>query len=196
MEARMRRLAALALASMLVAGACGEVQALLGRLVGGLPGDHGGPATPAPTEGVDQVALAAALQRLAADPRDTHALMEIADIYYAVNDFESASTWLDKLLAIEPANVSALLARGATAFNLGDNATAEIRWKQVVALDPENIEAHYDLGLLYVTVDPPDLASARREWTIVISLDPTSQLAATVRAHLAALGEPTVSPTP
>ena len=69
-------------------------------------------------------------------------------------------------------------------FNLGDLAAAETTWKQVVGLDPKNVEAHYDLGFLYLNQTPADMARVQSEWTQVVELGPGTQLAQTVQSHL------------
>jgi cytochrome c-type biogenesis protein CcmH/NrfG len=98
------------------------------------------------------------------------------------------------LATVEPGNVRGFLALGAAAFNEGDLATAESAWKQAVAIDETNVEAHYDLGFLYLNQQPPDMAGVRREWSRVVELSPDSEIARTVKAHLDAFS--TFSPAP
>ncbi|HYM84155.1 MAG TPA: hypothetical protein VEY67_08395, partial [Candidatus Dormibacteraeota bacterium] len=52
---------------------------------------------------------------------------------------------------------------------------------------------HYDLGFLYFAKQPQDKAGAIREWQTVIQLDPKSDLATQLQAHLTSL---TGSPAP
>ncbi len=136
---------------------------------------------------VDQAQVAQLMTKYAADPNDTTTLLGLADAFYAGQDYSSAGEWLDKLLAIDPKNVQALLAKGAVSFNLGDLPTAESTWKQVVDISPDNVEVHYDLGFLYLNQTTPDWAGVQSEWTKVIQLDPGSDLAQTVQSHLDAL---------
>ncbi len=44
------------------------------------------------------------------------------------SEYETAGTWLDKVIAIEPDNERAVLARGAVYFNVGDVENAEKVW--------------------------------------------------------------------
>ncbi len=158
---------------------------------------NGNNAEPAPTPdvaqaspsapAVDQAQVAQLMTKYAADPNDTTTLLGLADAFYAGQDYSSAGEWLDKLLAIDPKNVQALLAKGAVSFNLGDLPTAESTWKQVADIAPDNVEVHYDLGFLYLNQTTPDWAGVQSEWTKVIQLDPGSDLAQTVQAHLDAL---------
>ena len=70
--------------------------------------------------------------------------------------------------------MKARLALGAAKFNLGDVADAQRDWLRVIALDPENVEAYYDLGFLYLSEDPPDMARAKKMWRKVVELAPGS----------------------
>ena len=143
---------------------------------------------------VDEAKVGALMEKLAADPKDTVTLMALADEYYAGQQFAQAGDFLDKLLAIEPEHVQALLARGAVSFNLGKLDEAEATWAKVVVIDPKNVEAHYDLGFLYLNSATPDWAGVQREWNKVIQLDPTSDLAQTVKKHLDSLAAASMIP--
>jgi tetratricopeptide (TPR) repeat protein len=136
---------------------------------------------------LDQAAVADLMARVQANPNDTATLILLADEFYAVGQWSSAKTWLDKVLALEPDNIRGLLASGATSFNLGDLDAAEAAWLRVVELDEDNLEAHYDLGFLYLNADPADLDGVAREWGRVMEIDPDSELAKIVSTHLTAL---------
>ena len=136
---------------------------------------------------VDQAKVADLMAKIQANPKDTVSLLALADEFYAGEQYAQAATFLDQLLAIEPENIQALLARGAVSFNLGDLDAAEATWKKVVAIDPKNAEVHYDLGFLYLNQPAPDWAGVQREWNLVIELDPGSDLAKTVQSHLDSL---------
>jgi cytochrome c-type biogenesis protein CcmH/NrfG len=95
---------------------------------------------------------------------------------------------MEQALAIDPENVKARLALGAAMFNLGDDADARRHWLRVIAIDPGNVEAHYDLGFLYLSKDPPEMAEAKRMWRKVIELAPPgSPVTKTVATHLKGL---------
>jgi hypothetical protein len=146
----------------------------------------------APT--VDLAKVGDLMTRLQANPKDIEALLLLGTEYYNGGEFETAGNWFDKVLAIEPENVEGLLARGAVFFNLADLASAETTWKKVVAIDPENVEVHYDLGFLYLNQPSPNWTGVQDEWTRVIELDPTSDLAATVKSHLESLAGASMLP--
>jgi Flp pilus assembly protein TadD len=132
--------------------------------------------------------------RAAADPSDVDALVQLGDLAYAAEDYETSGDWMSRALAVEPDNVYALIALGACRFNLGDSEGAEEQWQRAVAADPQNQEAWYDLGYLYATQVPPDPERAREAWSTAVEIDPDTELGRTARDALAALGE--ASPTP
>ncbi len=143
---------------------------------------------------IDEAKVADLMAKVQADPKDVATLMALADEFYAGGQYETSATWLDKLLAIDPESIQGLLARGAVYFNLNDLANAESTWKKVATLEPDNVEVHYDLGFLYMNQANPDWAGVQAEWTRVIELDPSSQLAQTVRSHLDSLVKSSMVP--
>lgn len=143
---------------------------------------------------IDEAKVADLMTKVQANPKDVATLMALADEFYAGGQFEISATWLDKVLASEPENIQGLLARGAVYFNLNDLANAESTWKKVAILEPDNVEVHYDLGFLYMNQANPDWAGVQAEWTRVIELDPSSQLAQTVRSHLDSLAKASMVP--
>ncbi len=143
---------------------------------------------------VDEAKVASLMAKFQADPKDVVTLMALADEFYAGGQYEASATWLDKLLTIDPEHIQGLLARGAVYFNLNDPANAEATWKKVATLEPDNVEVHYDLGFLYLNQANPDWAGVQAEWTRVIELDPSSQLAQTVRSHLDSLAKASMVP--
>lgn len=158
----------------------------------GVPGMNG---TPAPETGAgaaagtgaDPAQVAALMEKLQADPKDTAVMQQLADLYYQGSDFATAGTFFDKILAVDPRSVSALLGRGATAYNVGNATGAEKDWQAVVAIDPKNADAHYYLGFMYLDSPTPDMAKVKAEWQKVIDIDPTSDIAKSVRQHLDSL---------
>ena len=173
----------------------------------GSPGIGAGP-TAAPSAPVlDQAKVAELMARIQANPGDADSLMALGDEYYRVGDFVTAGAWFTKVTTLEPTKVRGFLALGAAAFNDGDLDAAEVAWKQALAIDEKNVEAHYDLGFLYFNRQPPDMAAVQLHWNRVVELDPSSKLAQTVKAHLGAIaslvpaspapsGSPAASPAP
>ena len=150
-----------------------------------------GAATP-----VDQAKLAALMQKISANPKDTASLQGIGDLYFGATDYKNASLWEQKVLAVDPKNQVALLALGAAQFNLGNAVEAKKTWLIAAGLYPKNAEVHYDLGFLYMSATPPDTVNMQAEWKKVVAIDPNSNLAKTVVTHLkSSTAAPTASAT-
>lgn len=199
-------------------GAAGVVGILLvGYFIyaSGLPSVPGLSGTPAP-EGsqpvLDSARVAQLMQVIQSSPNDIAALQELGDLYFAAKDYTAAAEWEQRILDVDPNNVTAHLALGAAAYNLGNSADAEVHWRKVIEINPADIdalaEAHYDLGFMYFSADPPDVERTIAEWRKVIEIAPDSEIAQTVATHLQTLegwnasaspttsGSPTVSGSP
>jgi TM2 domain-containing membrane protein YozV len=142
---------------------------------------------PSASPAVDMAKVNELLARLKAHPDDPATLMALGDEYYAAGQFADAAPFYDRVLALDPQNLSALQARGAVDYNLGDFPNAEKLWKQALLVDPNNQELHYDLGFLYMNLASPDWAGVKNEWNKVIAIDPTTEIAKTVQSHLDSL---------
>jgi cytochrome c-type biogenesis protein CcmH/NrfG len=153
--------------------------------IGNSPGPAASAAPSAPV--LDQAKVADLMGKIQANPKDADSLMALGDEYYKVGDFTTAASWFTKVTKLEPTNVRGFLALGATAFNEGDMDAAEVAWRKALDIDEKNVEAHYDLGFLYFNRQPPDMAAVQLHWNRVVELDPESQIAQTVKAHLGAI---------
>jgi cytochrome c-type biogenesis protein CcmH/NrfG len=156
-----------------------------GQAIGANPAASAAPAASAPV--LDQAAVGALMEKIQANPKDADSLMALGDEYYKIGDFATAGDWFTKVTLLEPTNVRGLLALGATDFNSGDLDAAEVAWRKVLDIDETNVEAHYDLGFLYFNRQPPDMAKVQEHWQRVVELDPDSEVAQTVKAHLGAI---------
>jgi len=169
------------------------------RMGGGSTGQEA--AQPAATQAssgaqVDPSKVAALMQKVATSPASAAPLIQLGDLYFQAGDYASAADWMGRAVKLRPGNATARLALGAAWFNLGRRTNAEREWRRVVAANPKSVEAHYDLGFLYLSANPPDKARVRAEWGKVVALAPKSDVAKTVAAHLGQLGAPSAAPAP
>lgn len=162
----------------------------------GVPGIDGAPdtSTPSASASLDMAQVGALMQKISADPKDVKSYAALASLYFTAGDYKNSAQFSQKVTALEPKNVTGWIGLGAAQFNQGDAAGAEKSWLKAVAADPKNAEAHYDLGFLYMSGDKPDLAKTKAEWEKVVAIDPSSELAKTVKTHLASLASQTPSP--
>ncbi len=175
------------------------IVAVVGFNLGAPGGGIAATVTPAPAPAsaapvLDQAAVADLMAKIQANPDDADALMSLGDQYYKTGDYRTAAEWFRKVTEVEPTVVRGFLALGAASFNQGDLDAAEAAWKGAAAIDDTNVEAHYDLGFLYLNRQPADMDAVRLHWSRVVELAPDSEIAKTVSAHLDAFAS--FSPAP
>ena len=162
-------------------------------------------APPTPAEGVsaeasdapvDPAQVAALMEKIAANPKDTDALVSLGNMYYGANDFANALTFYEKIAAIAPKDDDSWIPVAAAAFQGGKESRAFEAWNTALDINPDNIEAHYGLGHYYLNQTPTDEAKARASFEKVIALDPTSEQAKEVQTDLAKLTSGAATPNP
>lgn len=144
---------------------------------------------------LDEARVAELTAAVTTNPDDVEALRELGHLHYAAGDFAEAALWQQRLVDIDPGDIDARLALGVALFSQGDLNGAEEHWLAAVKLDPDQAEVHYNLGFLYLSLDPPDMDRVREEWNRVIELDPGSDIAQTAATHLERL-EAAATPSP
>lgn len=99
----------------------------------------------------------------------------------------------------DPSNKDDRLVYGVALFNHGEFGPAEEQWLAVTELDPADPGPWYNLGFLYLSLDPPAADKAEAAWQKVIELVPGTSMADTASQHLGRLNSsarPEASPTP
>lgn len=125
--------------------------------------------------------------RIESNPSDVDSLRQLGDAYFAAGNWDSASTCYSQFLrnGVRDAAVQGRL--GTALFNQGRIDEARAAWLEAIALSPGDPFLHYALAHAYATARPPDLASARREWTTVLDLAADSEIGRAAQARLDAL---------
>jgi tetratricopeptide (TPR) repeat protein len=173
-----------AIAALATAGIVFGVRGLGDSAVPEMGGQAMAQSSASPSATIDQMQVMQLMQRISTNPRDVAALAELADVYFQAGDYQTASNWQRKVLEIDPKNELAQLGLGAAQFNLGNLDEAEQLWLAVVKANPRQIEAHYDLGFLYMKKDPPEPDKMQAEWAKVVQLDPDSDYAKSISQHM------------
>lgn len=98
----------------------------------------------------------------------------------------------------EPDNPDHRLVYGVALYNGEQYEQAEEQFLAATELDPADTAPWYNLGFLYLSLDPPAVDEARAAWNKVVELVPGTSMAETVSQHLQRLDAPppTAMPTP
>ncbi|HYM45810.1 MAG TPA: hypothetical protein VES65_06560 [Solirubrobacteraceae bacterium] len=150
---------------------------------------QGATAKPQGLNASQQARVSQLMRKLKAQPKDAATLIQLGDAFFEAHDYNSADGWMKRAVAAAPGNLRARMALGAAEFNMSDAADARRDWLRVISADPKNVEAYYDLGFLYVSRTPPDMADAKKMWGKVIALAPNSTVAKTVAMHIKGLAK-------
>ena len=89
----------------------------------------------------------------------------------------------------KPNDADALLELGVLQLGLNDPDGAREAWEKVLKIDPNRVEAFYNLGFYYMSQTPPQTSKAEQMWQKVIQKAPDSDMAATIKMHRKNLGQ-------
>lgn len=132
-----------------------------------------------------------------ANPSDALVLRGLAEEYFRVGDFKTSATWQAKVVELNPGDKDNRLILGVTYYNDAQYGPAEQQWLAAAELDPKDPGPWYNLGFLYLSLDPPQDQKAEAAWQRVVELAPQSDMAKTVSEHLDRMNSaPVTSPAP
>ncbi|RRD05166.1 tetratricopeptide repeat protein [Arachnia propionica] len=143
-----------------------------------------------PTKEVDRTREAELKERVAADPSDLEARLELSTMYYEASLHQEVIPLLQQVLEQDPDHIDALIGLGAAEYRTNQYDAAEQHWVRVTELDPGRQEPWYSLGFLHMARTPADVEKARAAWTRVIEIDPSSRMAEEVSVLLKSLATP------
>ena len=147
------------------------------------------PATPAPSkdnvsEGFKQE-MTNRQKAVEDNPKDTLKIREYADLLTAAHKSNEAIPYYEKILKSNPRRTDILFSISVICFNKGDFANAEVYTKKILVVDKNNLQAQYNLGAVYASLQ--DFNNARLIWTKLANENPSSQLGALARESLGKL---------
>ena len=95
--------------------------------------------------------------------------LTLGDIYSITGDTTSAMTIWESVGSDTPDSAAAFSRLASTNRKLGNYQLAKQFWQDVLKIEPQNAEAHYNLGLYLMTIQPRE---ALPELMLALSLDP------------------------
>lgn len=158
------------------------------------PTSSGMPSGMTTYEPLDEAKAAELKATAEAEPENIDVRLQLAEMYLDSGLYQDAIDFLEQILALDPDNLEGLLAIGVAELQLGDSQAAEQHWVHATEVAPNQPEPWYNLGFLYVSIDPPNFEAAEQAWTKVIELAPDSELAQSAAAHLERFRDQASSP--
>ena len=123
---------------------------------------------------------------IASFPRSSMLEQELGIVLLASGRPQDGEPHLERAVSLDPTNVHARLGLANVALARSDFPLAEKRLLAVVAIDPDDVEANFDLGLLYFqALKQP--AKARPYWERFLKLQPNDPEAAKIREMLGSI---------
>ncbi len=150
---------------------------------------------------VPEKSVAELLWMVEENPNDTSALFEIGRRFYQAGYWRDAVSILTRMVEADPDNQdpNIFMARvgiGNSNFNLKNYAEAKAAWDAALAINPNDAQLRFNLGVYYATISPPDKEAAKAEWEKVITLVPGTDLATAAAKYIETYTTAQPPPTP
>ena len=114
-----------------------------------------------------EVVLSRALEF--ADQRHPGAHFYLGVSYFRRNQMNEAFASIEESLRQDANNAQARHFLGVISSRLGLRDRAQAEFKSAIALEPNYAAAHFNLAVLYATLDPPDFEAARKHYIDAVS---------------------------
>ncbi|MDK2957143.1 MAG: hypothetical protein PWQ57_2639 [Desulfovibrionales bacterium] len=118
------------------------------------------------------------------NPNDSDALLELGHLFFDMGSYDNAKTFLGRALALESKDSATLRMYAMALFHEQDYPAAAKAFEQIIALDPSDAVAYFNLGILQQHfLEKP--GEAKKNFEKVLELAPDDQeLRSRVREEL------------
>jgi tetratricopeptide (TPR) repeat protein len=154
----------------------GAATAMTAKLNSNMPPDH--PAVPPGTTmpggapGAMGPEVQAAIEKAKAAPDDFDAQVKAAEVYYQIERFDDAITYLKAANKIKPDDREVVVHLGNANFDGGHYEEAEKWYTAALAKKADDVNVRTDMGLTFVFRNPPNYDRAIQEFNQSLQLDP------------------------
>ncbi|MBK8304729.1 MAG: tetratricopeptide repeat protein [Chloracidobacterium sp.] len=119
-----------------------------------------------------QAEVQAAVSKAEKSPNDADAQLKAAELYYQINRFDEAITYLKKAYELKPDDLEVLVHLGNANFDGEHYEEAEKWYVAALAKKPDDVNVRTDLGLTFVFRSPPNFDRAIQEFNRSLEKDP------------------------
>jgi cytochrome c-type biogenesis protein CcmH/NrfG len=150
----------------------------------------------APT--LDQARVDALTSTINSDPRNTTAIVQLANVYFDAERFTDAIAWYEKAIALDPRNADVSTDLGVSYYYTNRTDEALKRFDESLRIDPKHTKTLLNKGIV-LAFGKEDLKGAAVEWQKVVDLAPGSPEGEAARRALegvaAAHANPSAAPS-
>ena len=107
------------------------------------------------------------------DPKNTTALVQLANVYFDAERFTDAISWYEKALALDPKNPDVSTDLGVSYYYTNRTDEALKRFEESLRINPKHTKTLLNKGIV-LAFGKQDLRGAQAEWEKVVSLAPNS----------------------
>ena len=135
---------------------------------------------------------------LKSDPKNSGAVVELANTYFDAERYADAIKWYEEGLGLDPKNPDVSTDLGISYYYTGQTDRALKQFEHSLTVDPRHTKTMLNQGIV-LAFGKQDLAGAEAAWTQVIALAPDSPEAQAARKGLegiTAAGHPAGGTTP
>lgn len=129
-----------------------------------------------------------------ANPTSIRITLNLGDAYYLAQRLDEAAACYREALSQQPGHPSAVVRIAMVWHARGLDARAVKAIQEVLEAMPDNQEAHYDLAVIYFSME--DVRAARTEWVKAARIDPRTQLGRTSQNFVDLLAGQSETPPP
>jgi tetratricopeptide (TPR) repeat protein len=130
-------------------------------------GQAGGRQTPI----LDQARADQLTAALKSNPKDTTALVQLANVYFDAERFTDAISWYEKALALDPKNADVSTDLGVSYYYTNRTDEALKKFEESLKINPNHTKTLLNKGIV-LAFGKEDLKGAATEWEKVVQLAP------------------------
>jgi tetratricopeptide (TPR) repeat protein len=135
----------------------------------------GAPASGAPAgrqaPALDQARVDQLTATINGDPKNTTAIVQLANVYFDAERFTDAIGWYEKALALDPKNADVSTDLGVSYYYTNRTDEALQRFERSLEIDPKHTKTLLNKGIV-LAFGKEDLKAAAAEWQKVVDLAP------------------------
>jgi len=105
------------------------------------------------------------------DPKNTTAVVQLANVYFDAERFTDAISWYEKALALDPKNADVSTDLGVSYYYTNRTDEALRRFEESLKINPKHTKTLLNKGIV-LAFGKEDLKAAAAEWQKVVDLAP------------------------